>query len=75
MSAPGGVCKGVSAPGRLPARGGVSQHALRQTSPVTEWQTGVKTLPCRNFVADGNKSVNIPVRSYNEGSTVLENFL
>ena len=23
--------------------------------PWTEWQTGVKTLPCRNFVADGNK--------------------
>ena len=25
-------------------------------SPLwTEWQTGVKTLPCRNFLADGNK--------------------
>ena len=43
------VCWG----GCLPVGGCVSQHALRQTPPRTEWQTGVKTLPCRNFVADG----------------------
>ena len=30
-----------------PSRGVVSQHALRQTPPLwTEWQTGVKILPC-----------------------------
>ena len=34
----GGVCLGVSA-----------RHP-----PWTEWQTGIKTLPCRNYVADGN---------------------
>ena len=25
----------------------------------TEWQTGVKTLPCRNFVADGNYTLDV----------------
>ena len=39
---------GVVCPGGLPAQEGW------QTPPPlrTEWQTGVKTLPCRNFVAD-----------------------
>ena len=23
-----------------------------------DWQTGVKTLPCRNFIADGNNQIN-----------------
>ena len=40
----GAVCSGVCVP-----RGG-----LPDTPLWTEWQTGVKTLPCRNFVADGN---------------------
>ena len=42
---PGGVC--------------VSQHALGQTPPPprgqNSWHTLVKILPCRNYVADGNK--------------------
>ena len=48
VSAQGGVCLGVSA-------GGVSRHP----SPCewNDWQTGVKTLPCRNYVADGNKLI------------------
>ena len=29
-------------------------HTEIPPSPWTEWQTGVKTLPSRNFVADGN---------------------
>ena len=33
--------RGVSAQG-----GWVSQHAMGQTPPWTEWQTSVKTLPC-----------------------------
>ena len=44
VSARGGVCLGVS------AQGGVCQ-----TPPWTEWQTGLKTLPCLNYVADGKK--------------------
>ena len=37
--------------------GVVSQHALRQTPLWTEWQTGVKILPCPNQTsfAGGNK--------------------
>ena len=62
MCAPGGVCsgggcllQGVSAP-----EGGgcmVSQHALRENPPppLTESQMPVKTLPCPNFIAGGNK--------------------
>ena len=38
-SLPGGLC-----PGDLPDR----------DPPVTESQTGVKTLPCRNLVVGGN---------------------
>ena len=46
----GGVCSG----GCLLLGGVVSQHALRQTSPLwTESQTPVKTLPWPNFVAAG----------------------
>ena len=33
--------------------------------PWTESQIGVKTLPCRNFVADGNNCVN-PCKYYKE---------
>ena len=62
----GGVCLGglprgmsawgVSAGGRGLYPGGVSQTPL-----WTELQTGVKTLLCRNYVADG-KSVHIRFR-------------
>ena len=59
--APGGVCSGgVSAPGGVCSRGvsalgggGISQHALRQTTfpPPVDRQTPVKILPWPNFVA------------------------
>ena len=32
-----------------------SMRTVRSTPLWTEWQTGVKTLPCRNYVADGKK--------------------
>ena len=39
----------------------VSQHALGRGGVCprlwTEWQTGVKTLPCRNFVAGGKNLI------------------
>ena len=44
VAARGGVCLGVYP----------SMHWGRHPPhPWTEWQTGVKTLPCRNYVADG----------------------
>ena len=49
VSAQGGVCPGGICPG------GSTQWAVCGRPPVwTEWQTGVKTLPFRNFIADGN---------------------
>ena len=46
----GYVCpRGVSAP----EHAGIHTAACEQN----DWQTGVKTLPCRNYVADGNKSI------------------
>ena len=44
----GGVCSG----GGYGPRGGISQHALRQT-PLVDRQTSVKILPWPNFVAAG----------------------
>ena len=44
----GGIC--------LPGGGGVSAPVHAGIHPPCEqndWQTGVKTLPCRNYVADG----------------------
>ena len=44
--------------GGVPASGGgVSQHALRQTTPCGQnsWHTLLKILPCLNFVAGGNE--------------------
>ena len=40
-------CQGVCLPSR-------SRGCLPDTHLWTEWQTGVKTLPCRNYVEDGN---------------------
>ena len=56
----GGVsaCRGMSAcQGRcLPEGGCLCRGCQPDTPPLwTEWQTGVKTLPCRNCVADGNE--------------------
>ena len=48
---------GVSAQGGVCIVGGVCRGGcLPNTPPWTEWQTGVKTLPCHNYVADGNKN-------------------
>ena len=44
---------GESAPRGCLLRGCVSQHTQRHP-PWTESQTRIKTLPCPNFVADGN---------------------
>ena len=47
-----GVCPGGSVGG---------WGSARQTPPgeQNDWQTGVKTLPCRNYVADGNNTKGI----------------
>ena len=60
MSAQGGVCPGGCLPrGVCPGRGcWVSAQGIYQTPPLwTEWQTDVKTLPCRNYVANGNNDL------------------
>ena len=57
VSAQGGVCPGGSAQWGVSARGCLS-GGVWQTRPCeqNDWQTGVKALPCRNFVA-GRKNV------------------
>ena len=52
---PGGVPGVVCLVGVCP--GGVSAQGGLPTSLWTEWQIGVKTLPCRNFVAGGKKKI------------------
>ena len=61
---PGGVCLGGRRGlprGCLPGEvrpGGVCPGGTEADTPLCEkndWQTVVKTLPCRNYVADGNK--------------------
>ena len=57
VSTEGCLPRGLSTWGCLPR--GVADTPpgeQRQTPPLwTEWQTGVKTLPCRNLVAGGEK--------------------
>ena len=51
-----GLSGGYLPRGWLP-RGCLPGGCLPDTPPQwTEWQTGVKSLPCRNYVAGGNKS-------------------
>ena len=62
---PAGVCLGVyvSTQRGFSAQGGCLPKGVWQTAPdqrqtypsceQNDWQTGVKTLPCRNFVASG----------------------
>ena len=52
---PGGYLprEGVYLPGGVPAQGGCTCQGgvpARYSPPWTEWQTGVKILPCPNFV-------------------------
>ena len=59
--------------GCLP-RGGVCIPACTEadTPPLwTEWQTGVKTLPCSNFVAGGNNGCYITVTRNPSSSTII----
>ena len=53
MSTRGGCLPRVGYPPRRGLPGGIWQTPL-----WTEWQTHVKTLLCRNFVAGGNKNSN-----------------
>ena len=46
---------GVSAQGCVCLARGL---CLSDTPPWTEWQTPVKTLPCRNYVANGSEHVS-----------------
>ena len=48
---PGGVYQEGVTPSDAPVHAGI--HPPRWT----DWQTGVKTLPCRNYVADGNNGL------------------
>ena len=50
----GGVCLGVSTQG-LSAWGCLPRGVCLPHPLWTEWQTPVKTFPCRNYVADGKK--------------------
>ena len=45
----------VSAPGGCLSGGCLPRGCLPDNPPWTEWQTGVKTLPCHNYIADGKK--------------------
>ena len=68
------MTKGVSA-------GGVCLGCLPDTSPPppsprTESQIGVKTLPCRNYVADGNKGqLEDLIMAENKASSTLPFFV
>ena len=50
----GGVCPGGYLPRGVCPGGCLPRGCLVDTPLWTEWQTPVKTLPCRNYVADGN---------------------
>ena len=67
-----GVCLGNVCPGRgclpregvsaqrghvCPGRGCLPRECLPDTPPWTEWLMPVKTLPCRNYVADGKNRI------------------
>ena len=59
---PGGVCLGGLCPGGVSAaQGGV---CLGGVCPWTESLTGVKTLPRRNYVADGKNACSNKVKAY-----------
>ena len=73
----GGVCPGGVCPGGV-CRGGLPR-GVWQTPLWTEWQTGVKILPCRDFVAGGNSSShqrlrNVSLAILSTGTARLSNF-
>ena len=55
---PGGVCRGGCLPGEVSEQGGGVYPSMHWVPPYEHnaWQTPVKTLPCCNFVVDGNKN-------------------
>ena len=60
-----GVCPVECLPG-----GGVWPGDVQQTLPLwTEWQTPVKTLTCRNYVADGKNYSSLTHKSNNQNLT------
>ena len=63
----GGVCSGGCLPRGVSAWGDVCE-----TPPCeqNDWQTPVKILPCRNFVADGKNSNSHPGQSPNYWSII-----
>ena len=65
VSAQGGVYPGVSAQGCLPRGCLPDNQGLPDNLPWTQWQTPVKTLPCRNYVADGKKDTTISQSNHN----------
>ena len=71
---PGGVCLGGVCPGGVSwggvcTRGSAQGGCLPDTtpSPMNDWQTPVKILSCRNFVAEG-KNANSSVWVYKVGN-------
>ena len=60
-----GVCLGACVSlGSVCLEGGVGGGVFAQGVSTqgkacerNDWQTGVKTLPCRNYVADGNNTI------------------
>ena len=52
VSDQGGVCLGVSALNGCLSKGCLPRGvSTRQPREQNDWQTGVKTLPCRNYVS------------------------
>ena len=69
LSAWGGVSAQVVSAQEECLHGGSAQlHAWIHPPQWTEWQTGVKTLPCRNYVADSKKF------GYNENPLLTSSF-
>ena len=64
----GGVCPGGG--GVFPGWVGVCPVECLPEPPWTEWQTGVKTLPCCNYIADGNN--NTSTKRYLKWTTYSE---
>ena len=52
---------------------GVSAHGGYLPRGQNDWQTGVKTLPCRNYVADGNKDQSKPQTSRKNSAFASQN--